>query len=63
MTAEQRKAIDPEYCAKGLQKAICRLGFLMENKELAAMYGAISILLDKPMEEWLFGQKDGRESG
>jgi len=58
VTEAERKAINPEYCAKGIQKALRRLGFRMEDDELAAMYGAVSLLLDKPVEEWLFGHKE-----
>ena len=57
LTEEQRKQIGPEYCAEGLKKIAIRLGFRMEQEEYAAITGAISLLLDEPIEVWLFGER------
>lgn len=54
LTTEHRKAIDPDFCSQGLQSILRRFGMQMENDELASIYGAISLLVDKPVEEWVF---------
>lgn len=56
LTEEDRKAIDPENCAKVLLNMGARLTFSMTLEEKAALFGVISLILNKPAEEWIFGE-------
>ena len=54
MTEEERKKIDPAYCAKGLRQIMNRVGGTLTQYEFACLCGAISLLLDESMDKWLF---------
>lgn len=57
LTEEDREKINPEYCAEVLLNMGARLTFSMTFEEKAAVFGAISLILNKPAEEWIFGEK------
>ena len=57
MTEDERNEIDKDYCVKGLKDLLLHFGHLMTRREKASIYGSISLILDKTVEEWCFGEK------
>ena len=57
MTEQERQEINPDYCVKGLKDLLLDFGHRMTKREKASIYGAISLILDKTIDEWLFGEK------
>lgn len=52
MTEQERKDIDPVFCAAGLQQILMRKSYDFDYEETACLVGAISLLLDKPYNVW-----------
>lgn len=53
MTEEERKKINPKLCAEGLHRFLINYHNLLDYKETAVFYGAISLLYDCGSDEWL----------
>ena len=53
MTEKERKDINPKLCAEGLHRFLINYSNLLEYKETAVFYGAISLLYDCKSDEWL----------
>jgi len=58
MTNERRKEINPKLCAEGLHRFLNNYHHLLEYKEKAIFYGAISLLYDCESDEWLSKSTD-----
>lgn len=57
LTEKEIKEIDPEYCVKGLKDLLLDFGHRMTKREKASIYGAISLILGKTVDEWVFGKE------
>ena len=53
MKKKEREKINPKLCAEGLHRFLINYSHMLELKEKAVFFGAITLLYDCGSDEWL----------